>query len=285
MSGIEETQKDRSGIRDLLRRVIGEAGAIGIPGSQLAAQIRKVDPNFTPSVYGAQSLRALVAATVPEATEIRRAGTDVVYALEGGSEPAPANESLWRVWASPRSPNALAVTRDGRVRTIPRSGTQQPDEVRIEPVTEQAHRDIAQAFLDSDTSALQSLLADALKVQKPSWWRDWVLALRQQPDVAQRWQEHRLTSLRRLLQSRIDETVPAEGRAPAIEQITASRRRVSSTGGKAAHPPPTRDDKGVPRRSLVTIVQAVVARMEDDELRRLNLPLGLVLEAVGVRVG
>jgi hypothetical protein len=281
MSGTQTEATDPTNVRESLLEILRNAGPAGVAGSQVAARLRDDDPTFSPGRHGAASLRALIGTLVPEASEIGRSGTDVVYALGAATSPRRSSDNLWRVWVSPRSPHVLAVDlQTGAVRMLTKGAAVGPSEARIEPASEAEHRQVAERFLATETAATPGLDV-ALKKGEASWWRDWILALRTDADAAQRWQQHRVKELQALLAARLRATMKEDTATAALAHITSK----PATTGRAAQASGRRVERRGTRSSLVALVQTVVARMYDDELRELKLPLGLVLEALDDRVG
>ncbi len=155
-------------------------------------------------------------------------------------------------------------------------------EVEIKAASMDVHRKIAQDFLSTSATAVESVapaLSAALAESREPWWRRWIEILRGYPELSQKWQFHRRQGLESALRAAL---VAAGLDAPvaeyALREIVRSRttpaprapvaKSVSVSQGRAAGP------------VLASLVQAVVARMGAEELRSLSLPLGLVLDVL-----
>lgn len=128
-----------------------------------------------------------------------------MYALrvEGGEPPAqqPASRDydLWRVWASPGAPLALAVNRvTGETHAVAHQQSVGNGEVKLLPADLDRHRSIATEFLgthDRLPEAVALPLRQALDDPKLAWWRWWMEVLRDFPDIYQVWNEYRRRAL------------------------------------------------------------------------------------------
>lgn len=278
-----------------------------LTGSQAANVVRQQDPYFSPSRYGCGSLRQLITRHVPQLTEVGASGLDPVYGLVGHppqSVPSAQVESalatfgggtinLWRVWVSPRSPAALAVSKmTGHVRAVPVDSGPSATEAVVQPASQQAHRDIARSFLEKTVIDLdlRETLNALYRDPHPNWWQRWMMALKTKaPKQHDEWQAYRHHQLEDLLRHALEDagltSRPIERAMSVAIVARAKLTGISSPSiddAVAALPAPRRQSEPG-HETMVGLVQAVVARMNEHELRALNLPVGLVLDAMSER--
>ncbi len=295
--------KDATPIARALVEKTKERGAgRGLLGSAAGNVARNVDPTFHPQQYGVRTLREFVEKFVPDLKIVGLSGPDPIYGLvdwQAGLESAtPEDFDAWRVWVSPSSPFCLAVSKaNGAVRPLDRSQEPPDGSVRIMPAGIHVHRTIAEDFLKELGGEAPPQLQAVLHSPQPDWWRAWESVLRQMrgSDAFRRWLKHRHDGLLAALRGELEAaSVSPIAINQALESVVATHRSKraaaaqSPVGTGSVQPAVT---KALPRASLTSnvvnsdvrlsrLVQAIVARMTDEDLRRLNLPLGLVLDAL-----
>lgn len=251
-------------------------------GAKLGVLIRTLHPGFQPARYQARNLREFLERYAPQLRVVAKSGPDPIYGLGGDqvavtrAQAEPSGPDLWRVWVSPAASYSLVIDKDtGRVRAG--VGGQQASEAQVvlEPAPLDIHRALARSFLETITdTALRLELAGYLE-SEPQWWRRWLQVLHRNLQALAGWYEHRQRGLQEAFRDALRQAGLGEPQATAaLGAIVSSRqmrpgtRRPPSVGGAAG-----------PLR-LLEIVHRVTSRMSEQELRCLNLPLGLVLDAV-----
>lgn len=292
--------KNPGALAEALQEEVAKAGPEkGLRGSAAGMLLRLLEPGFDPTSYGTESLRQFIARYAPDLQVLGFSGTDPIYGLKGwaGGVPRSARgpKYLWRIWVSPLSPAALVINRaSGEISAVPRSYRQKEGEVKVAPAPVEAHRAMAREFLKSQSfdNGVADALSGAVGSADSSWWRAWTEVLRSRvPEALPRWHEYRQKALEVLLEQAL--------RGAGLDEVAAKSTFDSIVGTrteKTHAPPATRATSNGTARSLPTgatsgrgdalaLVQAVVARMTEDQLRALPLPLGLVLDALGAKRG
>lgn len=279
---------------ELIRRAEEAGPGKGLLGSHVGLVVRTLQPDFQPQAYGVRTLREFIERYVPSIKVIGYSGLDPIYGVPTStSEPLPQPPSsggydLWRVWSSPASPLAIAVKRaTGETRAVPREQAGAEDEVQILPASFELHRSLATEFLKTHETlpeAVSAVLRQTLDDPKGAWWRRWFEILRDFPEINQNWLAYR----RRGLESALQASLRSAG-LESMQVDRACREVTTRTRGVGRRPGIVGDTTagGLPeavaatrRTELVGLVQAVVARMGDNELRSLSLPVGLILDVL-----
>ncbi len=281
--------KDPRRLAEALEKAVTDAGpSKGLSGSQVGMLLRLQDPTFDPRDYGAESVKHFIARFVPQLQVIAYTGPDPIYGLPGWSVAHLARPrgpmDLWRCWVSPLSPASFSIERaTGAVTTVARTYRQSEGEVKVDPAPLEAHRRMARDFLKQEQLdvELRRKLDQTTYAEDSAWWRQWMQLLRARAPAAYvKWQEFREGALETLLHEALARAGLEENAARvAFEAILATRRQLKlPKDAPVQQEARTRD--AAPE--LVAVVQAVVARLSERELRSLPLPVGLVLDALGV---
>lgn len=296
----EEIDRVRSFLVDTVRRATPEAGIIGaVLGGLVNHSV-----GFKAQDFGFKNLKAFIEEHVSEIRIIGQTGSDYIYGLRewpdlptSGSDHArqrwPSMPSfrpdLWRIWASPMSPYRIAVDRESlTARGVHPDAPLASTEFWIEPASRDTHHATAKAFLALADPQLPSDLQDRLRplldTDNPSWWIEWSSLLQKHSqDTLRRWLNFRRKRLTEALLHRLKTSGLADDGAQGVTQSICN-----PTPGGPWSVRPTREGIVRPRSApaisdsapIVELVRAVVTQMRDEELRALNLPLGLVLDAV-----
>jgi hypothetical protein len=269
---------------DEVRRVVVEtvrAADEGVLGTTLAAAVRDEISEFQPIQFGARNLKDFVAKHVPEVGIIRRSGADIVYGLASGAATleAAAGESsvsvggLWATWATPTSPRVLDVSDDGDVSVaLPAMVANK----RLDPLPANAHREIAQGFLNSEFDSLalevKSQLETALSESEATWWISWMAVTRANPALNSRWLRFRTERMHDQLRQGLQALGLAEGAVSRASSAILESRRVSDVLRRAA----VEASNAKNRLSIRDVAKRVIDLMDESEVRRLSLPVGLV---------
>jgi hypothetical protein len=265
-------------------------------GSELALRLRVRHPDFNPTQYGVLKLKQFIEKYAPRLRLAGWSGGDPLYGLaeEGHNAARPVravptlqteSSSLWRVWASPRSAYAIAIDRQTlEVRRVV-AGQTGESEVEIAPARPEVHLQIARKFLSSEVGALpeelRQTLEGILRENDPRWYERWATELGRVPELPRQWLIYRRRSLERemetalaqagLEQAGISKVMKSIVGLRPVDAVPAPERLVSTTTTETSD------------KQLVRIIQEVVARMNERELRDLKLPVGVVIDVVAGR--
>lgn len=271
----------------VIRKIIAERP--NILGSQLAQMLRQQLPDWNPKALGVDNLRHFIQMHLADVVVAqKRAGLDYVYETvvhEKVSHAAnlvagEADTDYWRVWVSPNSPVVLHISRDDlRIRVVVRGEGLLSREVLVEPASVDVHESMARQFAQDLGEDLKSKLLPVINSGDTRWWQVWVRELRAVKQVVA-WNNFR----RRYLEERLSERLLASGfNRPDVESLLAAVREnhlFASARKRAVMPEPThgRDADAALRTIIIRIVQG----MSGQQLRELRLPIGSVVDILGV---
>lgn len=260
---------------------------------------------FNSGDFGYRNLRQFIQERVPELKIIGSSGGDVVWGLADWN-PLPARtvsesktdrqDSLWRTWVSPLSRRVIMVNLEtSEIEGGPSDAPVEAGTIRIEPLDAQAHRDIAQAFLDTEhvkDSAVYGALIAAISDPNPDWWRRWNQALHADSHAFQLWHRYRVEQLRQKLHDHLATLNLPKGLSEKVEVTMADSSRPKLAEMKASTTFGRRPDIGrVPAaqsissvNSLRTVVLEVIVRMSEEQLRGLMLPAGLLMDVLSLGI-
>lgn len=304
-----DSLKDPSKIADALVAAVGQAGPqVGLLGSRAGTIARSVDSKFNPRAYGAASMRDFIARHVKQLRVIGLSGSDPIYGLESWQAttavtPETRSETrgseLWRIWVSPMNPFALAIRKDtGAVRALPKEAALASDEVKVEPLSIEKHKRVARNFLEEKD--IQQKLRDTLNAALESssvWWQQWTRLLRAESDeLAKMWFDYRREGLLNDFEATLEESgvsgqalVNAKVAIATAQVVKRPTRLVPLVQAITTHDAtshvspasraPAMEPSPAPT-SILSVVQQVVSRMGEHELRSLSLPVGLVLDVL-----
>jgi hypothetical protein len=255
-------------------------------GAQAGAVVKLADPQFDVRRFGVAKLSEFIAQHVPEVRPISRSGLDIVYGLTEWASTAdspPVSSQWvdpWRVWVSPNSKQVLAVDRStATTLRVTVSHAVASGELEILPAAPELHKEIARAFLADDGELSPAAIADleeALVNHPESWWRVWqgLLTANAWTDHS-RWLAFRHARLQQELVRRLVDGGISESDAERLVRTMRDRppTAVPRFGGGSQRPAHAR-----PSLRLTGVIHRVVDRMAEDELRRLVLPVGLVVD-------
>lgn len=282
---------EKDAFEQLRMTLAAEARAAGsLPGSVLAELVRRVlGPDFQPHSVGAKNFKEFVSKHIPELVEVGRAGMDVLYGchprvVTGVASPTSdvgqPRQDPWRLWSNPNSQLALRATADGALEAISLDNVSGDRD--LSPTTSTQHREIGRQFLEKAGVNIADeqlrLLREALKADEKIWFWRWMNAARMVPIVNRQWMVFRGEQLASLLNDVVSKL--------SISDV--AKQRVAATmlqhrmrkGGKSAAA--RRRPEGTLRSSkLRRIVEDAVAQMSDEDLRRVWLPVGALVDALG----
>jgi hypothetical protein len=261
-------------------------------GSALSTWIRN-SQDFDPKSAGFVNFSAFISAYAPHLERISRVGADVLWGFREQAHTAAAQEPLphrlWRAIASPNSVRVVYVfvhtaTGEWRIEKAPSTGpvdaahnTENLGEwKRILPLSAESHRAVAKQFLErTDVEPVREALRPTL--EQRVWWTPWLQVINEHTALAEAWYATREGAIRQhirtslvavgLPESLLNETAayPAPGPTHQVANNAA--------GGSANT---NRDAE----RSIRELVLAVLAHMDEGQLRELRLPAGAVMDAL-----
>ena len=259
-----------------------------ISGSHLGALIRIQFPDFQPTDYGCRNLREFIAKFLPGMVLVGRSGMDCLYSrvplmpipphdtastassafpLVGGSSPA----AIWKTFASPRTSYRLygnAKTGELRVLFGGPATLDEPWQL-IPSCTAAKHVEIARDFVKSlqDSNHAEQLGAC---IGPPDWWLEFYKRTTQL-GVVEQWSGFRRGRILEELEAAL-----LRAGVPATHLARLSHTPTRPATPRSATPKEiVRDDSADRLRRVATIL---VGRMSLDELRRLPVHLGDVLD-------
>lgn len=280
-------------VRNALVQLVDRAGAErGLPGTQAVEALAALCDGFRAKEHGYRGLRDFAERHIPELRVVGHRGVDVVYGRKEWSDIVPvprdgASPDWWRLWVSPGAKHAMLIDpTDLSLRASDGSSVTPPDGILIRPASTSIHRDTGRQFLQTDLPAtvraeLEQILADP----NPLWWRAWNEALRTSSlELFEKWMAYRQESLEVALDASLKQNgLSSEQAGVVLDAVRRSRPGPLMRVRKPAPRPSARSSVRPFNSDLGAIVGEVVGRMHDSELRRLELPLGLVLDALAAR--
>lgn len=277
-------------VKALVAAIANAGPDAGLQGSRAGLVLRRVDPSFNPRDYGVKSLTEFIDRYAPQVVRLRR-DPDWVYGLKDWSAPDIGAVDLWRVWTSPSSRAKLLIDESGGgVQAAPKDEPNPPARLVLLPAEAEVHRRIARTFADSlpDVSEpVRESLRQITEQTSVDWWRTWSRELQRiSNEVGTKWRRYRAAALATELRARLEAALQPSAATAAFRTIAGKRRDLALDG--AASSTPTQNEKhaapaqlaSVQASSLAELVTRVVRRMSTDELRRLSLPVGLVIDAL-----
>jgi len=247
--------------------------------------VKAAHPEFSAETLGYRTLREFIHRQAPEIVEIGRAGMDVRYSLratqdklqaESPQSGASANaldqlmkdSRAWKTFTSPDSPFRLYLTDQGAVRSMHAASKPLPEWREIRRISAEALLQIGKDFTADLDEIQRSVLVPTF--QEPKWWFPFFDRL-QSLGLKYKWIEFRRKRIRDEFQRKIEE----------IGALTLAQPQES---GLALAPVQTESPTQIqPGVSIRKIVDDVVQRMTESELRSLNLPLGYVIDSLTTR--
>ena len=221
-------------------------------------------------------------------------GGDVVYSIEGhqgfSETEIGVSPNIWKSFVSPSAKTDVVVSAD-RTHLINRSsGSLEPEELVVSRVSISEHDSVREDFIDTVSSESDKSLAEASRGVDD--YGDWLAVLREK-GLYKRWSEFRRNALLALFSSRLRELELDDDIAESLERQMIRSQRSTSTKRPAIEsssvpftkkPSSTRQWDATRGQSEVEfsrrLAHAAVDAMSYDELRSINLPLGVVLDAL-----
>jgi len=246
---------------------IADAGpSTGLQGSRAGLVLRRIDPLFNPRDYGVKSLTEFIDKYAPQVVPLRR-DPDWVYGLKDWNAPDIGAIDFWRVWVSPSSRAKLLINEsDGVVSAAMEDDPEPPGRVVLLPADGDFHRRIARTFA--------------------AWSRE---LHRISSEVAAKWRRYRAAALATELRARLEKSLQAAAATAAFRSVAGNRRDLALDHAAPQRSAPIDKALTTPQlasmqdSSLADLVTRVIQRMSTDELRRLPLPVGVVLDVLAKR--
>lgn len=271
---------DSSTVSEAIHKIVAESGEI--LGSKLAASLRLKIPDWSPDNYGTRNLREFIEKNTEKVAVKGRSGMDVLYACSDQEMGQPVasypthSTDIWRAWVSPNSPYALVYDREqSKMTLIERDAPTPNGGVRIEPTTSDEHRRIAREFLNNIPVEQRPAFLLVIDSPNSNWWREWMNELKKKGKLSA-WNQFRKERLQDLLQRRLmDSELDSNGVSSAAQAISTDVMASRQTRHRLRTSTPSGANISV--RSVVSLV---VSRMDEDDLRGLKLPVGLILDVL-----
>ena len=252
-------------------------------GPALSAEIRS-DPQFP-------GLKRFIQTYCPERiVRVGDHGGDDEYQFvpEGEIPPAviPSQRSLdaWTVFQNPTAIGELFLnTTTGELEVRPGSDVPGEGLAPIPKVTREEHRAIAQAFIEKIEESKRWEFQQALALEH--YWPHWSKLVNKLPYKSE-WNTFRFGRLCELFRVRLlghglSETLVSAGLGHLLREKKDSSERL--IGGGSPHAPSSNlrhPEDSASSNSLRVVIHAAIDSMGDNELRRVWLPLGDVLDAL-----
>jgi hypothetical protein len=266
-----------------------------LKGSELSILVKTSFPGFSLFDFGCRNLREFIRKYTPDEIEEQgKAGMDIIYAarspeqqplfepktLATASTPsgqsAPlrqllTNPRIWKTFVTPGMPFRLFFDpATGQIRVLRPEYSTDPSWVEIPRMSAEKLLQIARDFIDELPEPQRGPLSAYL--EKPKWWIPYFEFIKTL-GLTRRWIPFR----RRRIAEEFERSLPVLPASTPIEEV--SKPSVPNQLSPAVALLPSI----VPDSSLKRVAVDVVQRMNDSELRSLNLPLGYVLDALKAR--
>ncbi|CAH0140868.1 hypothetical protein ROS9278_00477 [Roseomonas sp. CECT 9278] len=298
---------DVSRIREALRRYAG----LEKTGSQLKSLIEAVCPDFnlreaTGILVGPGALTKFLATEVADLVQpIGKRGGDPIYLIH--ESPASTDDSdgrveknpdLWSIFSSPSLRQQLIYSPSEKRMHSKFIDSPTPDGyLAIKPLEKEDFREISRKFLEIAPKEISNLLEEVL--ERENYYTEWTSILRSQfPLYYQRWGIFRVGTIKELFR----ENMRASGLPEAeiqqfvsrmeAEQVRAFRERVSrmvqTTQAErpiemGAAKVPARPSRAAlseqPVHDLRSVARAAIEHMAIEDVRRIAIPLGVLIDA------
>lgn len=278
-------------IADRVLAVFRELPNRPILGSSLGLQIKTHFPDFNPLVYNCRNLRQFLQLHVPEIGETGRKGQDVEYALKPAGSfveasplicataetpkaetwssipTQPIRHDLWKTFVSPTGAYQIYVDPSQHTFQVLRRAEPAPPVpwVRVPPCPAEVHISIAREFLKQVSDPEHRRELESVLVSG-SWWDEFLRTTRLR-GLDKDWIRYRRTRL----SQEFERTLSAIG-VPVSAAAEPWSPRTPRTSTRMLGP------ASLPDEQLRSALQRVVGRLSQEELRRIWLPVGIVVD-------
>lgn len=287
-------------IQDEIKGFIVEClkGTGKIMGSTLGSRLRSKFPDIDLKEYGGLK-RFIENNCKDEVVTVRGRGrldayTHVSHTPPGVTSesqrdllqiPQGESESIWRVFSNPNLPlEVLVNSKTGRPMISSDGESVSESFINIDKISREEYRDMAWEFLPVVNESRQAELRKALDLE--DFWPRWAkLVNKNRADgTFERWREWRKEHIIRLFENRLklanlpDHIIRKASTAFKESQEYVHRmKQPKPTGGGEL----TKHNSGA--HSLRDVVHSAIDRMSEDELRRISLPAGIVVDIISKR--
>lgn len=220
-------------------------------------------------------------------------GQDDIYThgTEPGREtaiiPSPSRPltdvELWQAFSKPSSPTVIAVHAEtGELTIVPSDSSVDAGFIRIDKISLDEYRSIAQDFLPKINSDVRGQLQNALTAR--NYWPQWsaVLNRHRSDGIYETWMQWRGEKIIDLLESRLRRVNLPEAIVEGVVRRLTSYSAKVATRRNTLHPDTLHNlasaHAGV---NIREIVHRAVDLMSEEELRRIWLPLGVLIDVTG----
>jgi hypothetical protein len=284
-------------LEEIIAAVVGRASLDPqVMGANLGMAVKRAVPSANLKEYG--GLRRFIQQHCTDKVRwVGKHGLDDVYAAITGAlspeeaQPTPA-PNAWRALTNPTSSfSAFANPKDGALKVLPNQEEPPLGLVLIPKITPQEHRAIAQAFLSKLAPADRGTFEEALSSE--NYWHRWVRQTNTLEGGKYRsgWIIFRRDQILELLKAKM---LAAGIDAPVAELVLQKAQDSKETNPLATgaplftrHDGRTRPSLPASRRfrqdDLRRLAHQAIDLMGEDEIRKLRLPLGAVIDALRTR--
>lgn len=267
-----------------------------VKGANLGMAVKRAVPSANMKEYG--GLRRFIEQFCPDKLHrVRKHGLDDVYASTAGTPPPQETQAssalaAWQALTNPTSTfSAFVNTDEGTLKVLPDRETPPSGLVQVPKITAEEHRGIAQAFLSKLDPADRAAFEEVLKTD--NYWQRWVRHTNtfDRGKYRGEWIAFRRDQIIALLKTKL---VALGLSGPLAESALQAARDSKGPNPLAARSPAfTRHAgrlRGLPlanRRlredDLKRLAHQAIDRMGEDEVRKLRIPLGAVIDALRTR--
>jgi len=278
--------EDQTAVAATILRTVSESHTKTLAGGQIRQAIKASHPDFNFTDHGFQNLRDFIRKRVPALHESSRAGMDIVYAVdltptnqgslfESSSDPikSPAgnprqylfsNQQVWRAFASPNSPWKLYLEGEsGPVHCLAPGVVADPSWLPIPACPGETLLRIAREFVEKVPEPFRPALGATLSEKK--WWLSFYENLRN-IGMKTSWIAFR----RERIAEELDRT---------ISDIIQRRRNTKQPAPVVLPSSSCLKDEGLLRK----LAFEAVGKMNETELRSINIPLGYIIDLISSR--
>lgn len=257
----------------------------GLVGSAIADACSGLEVRVAVHQAGCRNLREFILKNLPDVDGEGRSGADYRYKLPNLQAPVKQTQlslpglkrklrvTFWSAWSNPNSSKALEVDETGAVQLAQPGASGQV----LRPLTTQQHKEIAERFLSTrrgDIAAHTAQRLDyAVQASDNIWWTLWYTSVVRDASANALWVSYRYGEMESALDKALrDLKLSEEARKSARDDILATSRKPAPAG---------KVDKPTP--SLRDIVTQAVAVMSEEQLRQLNIPVGIIHDILSGR--
>jgi hypothetical protein len=282
---------DKNDVSSYLVRLLSSSPR-PLKGSELSVLIKTQFPDFSLVHFGCRNLRDFIRKhAAEEIMEQGKAGMDIIYVARtpeqqplfeksqiaksatfpptqrGPLRQLLANPRIWKTFVTPTMPfNLFVNSSSGQIRVYRPEEAPGPPWIEIPRMSAEKLLQIARDFIDEMPEPQRAPLSRLL--DDPKWWITYFEYIRSL-GLTRRWIQHR----RRRIVDEFEKSLPI---------LPSPVADVSTSPLTVEHEIPEMNIAAT-EPGLKQVAVNVVQRMNDSELRSLNLPLGYVLDALKAR--